>query len=122
MIDSVAGVTFAVVLVAGAAVVGVGCTSQPPARSNEEASAAIPSREVPLTQTVRIPIEGMSCSACVARVKSGLSQLDGVSSVDVDLASRSARVRFAPSRVSAQTIVATINGMGYRAGTAAEAH
>jgi copper ion binding protein len=111
--------SIAITVMAGAA---AGCTPPPPApRSNTEASAAAPAIEAQ-TQTVRILIEGMSCSACVARVKSGVSQLDGVSSVDVDLATRSARVRFMPAKVSAETIVSTINGMGYRAGPAGDAH
>lgn len=112
-------VAIAIALLAGAA---AGCTPPAPApRSNTQASAAAPATEAQ-TKTVRIPIEGMSCSACVARVKSGVSQLDGVSSVDVDLATRSARVRFVPTKVSAETIVSTINGMGYRAGPAGDAH
>ena len=119
MKNSTVTAAIAIALLAGAA---AGCTTPPPApRSNTQASAAAPASEAQ-TKTVRIPIDGMSCSACVARIKSGLSELDGVSSVDVDLASRSARVRFVPSRLSAEAIVAAIDEMGYRAGPAADSH
>lgn len=38
----------------------------------------------------KILIEGMSCGHCVNHVKEALSELKGVTSVDVDLASKSA--------------------------------
>ena len=41
---------------------------------------------------MRIRINGMSCSHCQARVEKGLSELDGVTSVRVDLPSGTATV------------------------------
>jgi len=72
-------------------------------------------------KTVVMPIEGMSCSACVARVKKTLNSLDGVSDVQVSLIERNVRVRFAPSKVSPDRLVAAVNALGYRAGPPAEA-
>lgn len=77
-------------------------------------------RDVPL-KTVQIPVEGMSCVACAARVKKALASMDGVSDVEVSLAERRARVRFDPSRRSPDELVAAIAGPGYPAGAAAEA-
>ncbi len=73
-----------------------------------EASRPAPSQEVDM-KTVVMPVEGMSCSACVARVKKALNSIDGVSDVQVNLVERNARVRFAPS------------SLGYQAGPATEA-
>jgi len=70
---------------------------------------------------VVMPVEGMSCSACVARVKKALNSIDGVSDVQVNLVERNARVRFAPSKVSPDRLVAAVNGLGYQAGPATEA-
>ncbi len=71
-------------------------------------------------KTVVMPVEGMSCSACVAQVKKALTSIDGVSDVHVNLVERNARVRFAPSKVSPDRLVAAVNGLGYRAGPATE--
>lgn len=40
-----------------------------------------------------ITIEGMSCGHCVMHVKSALSEIDGVTKVDVDLIKKSAMVQ-----------------------------
>lgn len=98
-----------------------GCTAASPPTPGVQASPATADIEGQ-TKTVRIPIEGMSCSACVARIKAGVAELDGVSGVEVDLAARNARVRFVGSRVSAERIVAKINELGYRAGPAVNAN
>ncbi|MCM2257577.1 MAG: heavy-metal-associated domain-containing protein [Vicinamibacteria bacterium] len=72
-------------------------------------------------KVVQIPVEGMSCAACVARVKKTLAAIGGVAAVDVSLVERRARVRFDPSRLSPDQLVAAIKGLGYRAGAPAEA-
>lgn len=76
--------------------------------------AAAPSAE---TATVTIPIEGMTCSACVARVKRTLKSMDGVKAVEVRLAERDTRVRYEPTKVTPERLVAAINKLGYKAGT-----
>jgi len=68
-------------------------------------------------RTVRIPVEGMSCVACAARIKKTLRAMDGVSDVEVHLGERHARVQFDAARVTSEHLVATINDMGYSAGT-----
>lgn len=89
------------------------CTSQ-------EAPRPAASQEVNM-KTVIVPIEGMSCSACAARVKKTLTSIDGVSGVEVNLAERNARVRFAPSKLFPGRLVAAVNGLGYQASLPAEA-
>ena len=72
-------------------------------------------------KVVEIPVEGMSCAACVARVKKTLTSMGGVSDVEVSLLKRRARVRFDPSRLSPDQLVGAIKGLGYQAGAPAEA-
>jgi len=79
------------------------------------------STELANTTTVVIPVEGMACVACAARVKQSLAGIDGVADVEVNLADRNARVRFDPTRLGPEGLVAAINELGYRAGTPAGA-
>lgn len=72
-------------------------------------------------KVVQIPVEGMSCAACAARVKKTLASIGGVSEVEVSLAERKARVRFDPSRLSPAQLVAAIKGLGYQAGAPTDA-
>jgi copper chaperone CopZ len=69
------------------------------------------------TTTATIPIQGMSCAACVARVKKALKSIDGVRDVEVRLAQRDARVRYVRARVAPERLAAAINKLGYKAGT-----
>jgi copper chaperone CopZ len=68
-------------------------------------------------KTVVIPVEGMSCLSCAARIKRTLAAMDGVIEVSVDLAKRQARVRYTEGRVTPERLVEAINNIGYRAGT-----
>lgn len=70
--------------------------------------------------TVVIPVEGMSCMACAARVKKTLTSIAGVGDVHVSLAERNVRVRFDPSRLAPDRLVTAIDGLGYHAGTPRE--
>jgi copper ion binding protein len=67
-------------------------------------------------KTVTIPVEGMTCSACVARVKKSLRSLDGVREVTVSLESRNTKVSFVSDKTSAEQIVKAIDDLGYKAG------
>lgn len=73
-------------------------------------------KEAAGSREIVMPIDGMSCVACVARVKKELSSLPGVSAVNVDLAGRQARIRFDPTRVSLRQLAAAVNRLGYKAG------
>src|SRR5712692_1362280 len=69
------------------------------------------------TKIVTIPVEGMVCLACTARVKAALKAIDGVTEVEVSLADHVTRVKYVEGKVSAEQLVAAINRLGYRAGT-----
>ena len=68
-------------------------------------------------QTVAIPIEGMSCMACAARVKRALKDIEGVREVEVSLERRKAVVQYVPRLVSSERLSSVINGLGYKART-----
>jgi copper chaperone CopZ len=69
------------------------------------------------TRALTIPIEGMACLACTAKVKSTLKAINGVTEVEVNLASHDARVEYVEGKVSPEELVSAINRLGYRAGS-----
>ncbi len=60
-----------------------------------------------------LKVEGMSCSHCEHAVKTAVGALDGVSSVLVDLAGKTATVEFEASKVKLQEIINAIEEQGY---------
>lgn len=60
----------------------------------------------------KILIEGMSCGHCVNHVKEALSELNGVTNVDVDLASKTAIIE-ATVDVEDKDIKFAIDDAGY---------
>ena len=62
---------------------------------------------------VDLPVEGMTCGACSAKVARTLDGLDGVEAANVSLASARATVVFDDDRVSAEEFEAAIVGIGY---------
>lgn len=67
------------------------------------------------TKTV-IPIEGMTCNACVATIKKKLSSMEGIKKVEVSLAHRSATVYYEEGKITPQQVQDSINKLGYKAG------
>ena len=72
----------------------------------------------PQLKTVSIPVEGMSCVSCAARVRRTLKSIDGVQHVEVSLERREAVVRFAADKVTSERLESAINSLGYKAGKA----
>lgn len=61
--------------------------------------------------SLTIPVFGMSCSKCVQKVKTGLSDVPGVVSADVDLDRQQAKIS---GRFELPAIEATIESLGYQ--------
>jgi len=59
-----------------------------------------------------IPIEGMTCASCVARVEKALQAVPGVSRASVNLASERAAVEFS-ARADFGAVVRAVNAVGY---------
>ncbi|MHB8869354.1 MAG: heavy metal translocating P-type ATPase, partial [Thermoleophilia bacterium] len=64
-------------------------------------------------ETVQIPVEGMTCASCVARVQKSLGRVDGVSEASVNFATEKATVSFDPAAVDVERLVATVRDTGY---------
>jgi Cu+-exporting ATPase len=66
-----------------------------------------------MSEHVRFPVDGMTCSSCVARITRTVRMLDGVDRVKVDLGSATASVAFDPARISLAAIADAIERAGY---------
>ncbi len=65
-----------------------------------------------VSQSVRLPVQNMSCASCVGRVERALLALPGVSDVGVNLANETVQAQVdAPSRLA--EIVAALDAAGY---------
>jgi len=60
-----------------------------------------------------LPVAGMTCASCVARVERALRKVEGVSSASVNLAAGSATVTADPAKVGPWRLVAAIRDTGY---------
>src|SRR5438132_5915631 len=65
------------------------------------------------TASLTIPIEGMSCASCVAKIEHGLSAVSGVSRSAVNLATEQATVEYQPGVTDPAAIQETIRSLGY---------
>ncbi|MBZ0145439.1 MAG: heavy-metal-associated domain-containing protein, partial [Rhodocyclaceae bacterium] len=63
--------------------------------------------------SVDLPIEGMTCAACAARIEKQLNKLPGVSAA-VNFASERAHVEFDAGAVSPPQLVETIEKAGFK--------
>ena len=68
-----------------------------------------------MTDYIRLPIDGMTCTSCAARITRAVRKLDGVESVRVDLGSDSAQVAFDPLRTSLAAVTEVVRRAGYEA-------
>ncbi|MCG2729073.1 MAG: heavy metal translocating P-type ATPase [Acetobacterium sp.] len=71
--------------------------------------------EVSTQSEVTIPIGGMTCAACSARVEKVLGKLEGVTSASVNLATEKATVHYDAQLVKLSTIRQAIEKAGYQA-------
>jgi P-type Cu+ transporter len=69
----------------------------------------------PGNTSIRIPVSGMTCAACSARVQRALETAPGVESANVNLMMKTATVSFDPSATSPDTLVEAIKATGYGA-------
>jgi Cu+-exporting ATPase len=72
-------------------------------------------------QTITIPVGGMTCAACSARVERALRKLAGVQSAAVNLATEKATVVYDQRLLGPGAIKDAVTGAGYRALEAADA-
>ena len=63
---------------------------------------------------ITIPISGMSCAACAARVEKGLHSLPGVSSADVNLVMEKGVINYDPDKIGPRQMIERIMDLGFR--------
>jgi P-type Cu+ transporter len=79
------------------------------------------------TESVTLPVLGMTCAACQHHVEEALRSTEGVESARVDLMAHRASVVFDPARARPEKLVEAIRGAGYdsvlpRSGASGGAH
>jgi len=65
--------------------------------------------------TVTLSIGGMTCQSCVSRIEKKTSQLLGVETINVNLATEKALVEYRKNEIKLSEIVKFINELGYKA-------
>jgi Cu+-exporting ATPase len=68
-----------------------------------------------MSEHVRFPIQGMTCTSCASRITRVVRKLGGVEAAKVDLGSDSAEVAFDPSRTSLSAVAEAVCRAGYEA-------
>jgi len=66
-----------------------------------------------MMQKLDLNVDGMSCQHCVHAVKSSVSALAGVATVEVSLEKKLATVSFDPAKTNREAITAAIEDQGY---------
>ena len=66
-------------------------------------------------EKVLFDVTGMTCSACSARIEKGLSKLDGITEVSVNLLTNSMAVTFDKEQINTNQIVNKVEDIGYDA-------
>ncbi|WP_437576655.1 heavy metal translocating P-type ATPase [Sorangium sp. So ce887] len=80
------------------------------------ASVSVPApqdTEDAAARRVDLPVEGMTCAACVRRVERALLATGGVRDAKVNLVTRTATITFDPAAAPAEALVAAIERAGY---------
>ncbi len=65
-------------------------------------------------QTLTLPVEGMTCASCVARVEKVLTKVEGVEKTTVNLATEKATIKFDPSKATAEQMAKVVEEAGYK--------
>src|SRR4051812_45564519 len=68
-----------------------------------------------VSEKITLPIAGMTCAACQARVQRALTRAPGVQGASVNLLLNSATVDFDPAATSPSALVDVVRATGYDA-------
>ena len=69
------------------------------------------------SKKVSLAVTGMTCSSCVGHVNTALSELEGVSDVEVRLREGTVRVEYRPELVDEGALIEALREIGYEATT-----
>ena len=65
-------------------------------------------------ENITLPVKGMSCASCSARIEKKVGELEGVDSVHVNFAAEVATIEFDPQKISASQFPKTIEKLGFK--------
>ncbi|KAF0120834.1 MAG: Cu2+-exporting ATPase, partial [bacterium] len=65
-------------------------------------------------EKITLPIQGMTCASCVARVEKALNSVKGVVKATVNLATEKATVEYSPGIASVRELKRTVKDSGYK--------
>ena len=84
-------------------------------REKASATAGVRPDQAGKTRTqTDIPVSGMGCASCVAKIEKNLAKLAGVEQVRVNFASEQAAVTFDPQQLNRETLIDTIEQLGFQ--------
>ncbi len=66
-----------------------------------------------IIKTVSLPVEGMTCASCVARVEKSVKKLEGVEDVNVNLATEKVSLAFNENKLTIADIKKVVDEAGY---------
>ena len=64
-------------------------------------------------KTISLPVEGMTCASCVARVEKSLKKIDGVEEVNVNLATEKVTLTYKENEASVAQFTKAVGDAGY---------
>ena len=65
-------------------------------------------------ERIIVPVEGMTCASCVARVEKSISKIEGVKNVSVNLATEKAMIEYETDRVNFNKVAENVEAAGYK--------
>ena len=72
-------------------------------------------------KSVTIPVEGMACDSCAARIQKNLQGIDGVLQATVDFGAKNAVIQYDARKLEPKRLASAIRGLGFDAGAPVEA-
>lgn len=66
------------------------------------------------TEKIFLPVEGMTCASCVARVEKAVAKFEGVTSVNVNLATEKVSFEYDPAVVDLKKLADAVDDIGYK--------
>jgi Cu+-exporting ATPase len=71
-------------------------------------------QDVQSKTTITLPVEGMTCASCVARVEKVLKKVDGVETANVNLATEKVTLSFDESKTNYEQLSTVVEEAGYK--------
>ncbi len=68
----------------------------------------------PAIKSLTLPVEGMTCASCVARVEKALKKVEGIGEVNVNLATEKVTLSFDPSLADVSKFSKVVEDAGYK--------